>query len=153
MPHLSDSAVQRAAEASIVEGLASAIGVVLQAAGPIQVGGGARVEVDARSADGQILVEASARQGSLKGAQLKKVGQDLLKFALLRQLPEFADARLILAFASEDACGSVRGWLARTAHEFRIELTVVALPHRLKVEILEAQGRQVMVNQADDFLT
>jgi hypothetical protein len=80
--HLSDSAVQREAEAMIVDGLGAQLGVGLLPGGRLQVGGGAHVQVDARSENGGVLVEAHARQGALKGAQLKKVGQDILKFAL-----------------------------------------------------------------------
>jgi hypothetical protein len=35
------------------------------------------VAVDARSPDNSVFVEAYARQSSLKGAQLKKIGQDI----------------------------------------------------------------------------
>lgn len=150
MSHVSDSAVQRNAEAVIVSRLGQLLGVPLQAGGRVPVGTSAYVEVDARSADNSVFVEAYARQGVLKGAQLKKVGQDILKLALLRRIPEYCDARIIIAFASPAARGSVRGWLARAAEEFGVELEAVDLPPDLRERVREAQRRQVMVNVSPD---
>lgn len=109
MPHLSGSAVQRQAETSIVQKIGADLGVVLIPGGRISVGGGAHVQVDARTDEGDLLVEAYARQGALSGAQLKKVGQDILKLALLRRTEGWSDARMILAFASLGAKNSIRG--------------------------------------------
>ena len=104
------------------------------------------VEVDARSPDSSVFVEAYARQGPLEGAQMKKIGQDILKLALLRREATFADTRAIIAFASNEARESVRGWLRRAADAFGVELLVVAIPEDLRNEILSAQSRQMMVN-------
>lgn len=150
VPHLSDSAVQRAAEAVIVERLATELGVPLHVGGRVPVGGGAHIEVDALSTDDTVFVEAYARQGALKGAQLKKIGQDILKLALLRRQPEYVEARVLIAFASTEARDSIRGWLARAAGEFGIELCTVDVPADLRDQILEAQQRQVMVNLSVD---
>jgi len=109
------------------------------------------VQVDARSEADDVLVEVCARQGSLKGAQLKKVGQDVLKFALLRQSDAWVDSRMILAFASSEAKDSVRGWVAEAARAFDVMLVVVDLPKDVGDRIRGAQQRQVMVNlSADD---
>jgi hypothetical protein len=148
--HLSDSAVQRDAEAMIVAELGAQFGISLLPGGRLQVGGGAHVQVDARSENNGVLVEAYARQGALKGAQLKKVGQDILKFALLRQTGGWAEARMILAFASNEAKESIRGWLAQAAEVFEVELVVVALAREASERILAAQQRQVMVNLSAD---
>ncbi|MGH2777391.1 MAG: hypothetical protein ACRDJB_01955 [Actinomycetota bacterium] len=149
--HLSDSAVQRAAEVKIVQQLATELGVALLPGGRIQIGGGgAYVQVDARSAHDDVIVEAYARQGALKGAQLKKVGQDILKFALLRRTAGWVDARLILAFASAEAKESIRGWVAQAAEVFEVEFVVVDLPPEDREQILAAQQRQVMVNLSAD---
>lgn len=151
MTHLSDSAVQREAEATIVERLGADLGLALIAGGRIPVGENAHVQVDARSEADDVLVEVYARQGSLKGAQLKKVGQDVLKFALLRQSDAWVDSRMILAFASSEAKDSVRGWVAEAARAFEVMLVVVELPADVGDRIRSAQQRQVMVNlSADD---
>lgn len=150
MPHLSDSAVQRAAEAVIVHRLAAELGVPLQSGGRVPVGGGAYVEVDARSDDGAVFVEAYARQGALKGAQLKKIGQDILKLALLRRQPEYLNARAIIVFASEEARSSIRGWVAQAAIEFGVDLRTIEVPDELREQVRAAQQRQVMVNLSVD---
>ncbi len=145
--HLSDSSVQRRAEANIIAALAESQGLVLVPnPGRITLAGDVWVAVDARSPDNSVFVEAYARQGSLKGAQLKKIGQDILKLALLKRETTFADSRVIIAFASPEACDSVRGWLRRAAQAFDVELLVVQISEDLRNEILSAQSRQVMVN-------
>jgi len=145
--HLSDSDVQRRAEASIIAALAESWGVALAPTpGRITLAGDVGVEVDARAPDSSLFVEAYARQGSLKGAQLKKIGQDILKLALLKREASFADNRAIIAFASQEAHDSVRGWLRRAAEVFEVELLVVQISEELRNEILSAQSRQVMVN-------
>ena len=114
--HLSDSSVQRLAEATIVAALAESLGLeLLNNPGRITLAGEVWVEVDARSPDNSVFVEAYARQGPLKGAQLKKIGQDILKLALLQREANFGGTRAIIAFASEEARDSVRGWLRRAA--------------------------------------
>ena len=91
----------------------------------VPVGGGACVEVDASTRDHSTVVEAYARQGKLKGAQLKKIGQDILKLALLckHRLP--AETQAFIAFASEEARQSVGGWLEEAAERFGVTLIAV----------------------------
>lgn len=83
---------------------------------------------------------------SLRGAQLKKIGQDILKLALLKREATFTGTRAIIAFASAEARDSVRGWLRRAADAFGVELLVVAIPEDLRNEILSAQSKQMMMN-------
>lgn len=139
--------MQRRAETEIIAALAAAQGLkLLPKAGRVTLAGGVWVEVDARSEDGSVFVEAYARQGQLKGAQLKKIGQDVLKLALLKREVNYAETRAIIAFASQDACNSVSGWLRRAAEAFAVELCVVSITDELRQQILLAQSRQVMVN-------
>jgi hypothetical protein len=146
-PELSDSAVQRRAEADIIAALAAMEGLrFIEGPSRIALTGDVWVEVDARTEDGSVFVEAYARQGSLKGAQLKKIGQDVLKLALLKREADYANARAIIAFASDEARDSVRGWLRRAAESFDVELRVVSISSDLRAEILSAQSRQLMVN-------
>lgn len=145
--HLSDSSVQRQAEAAIIAAAADLLGLDLLASpGRITLAGDVWVEVDARAPDSSVFVEAYARQGPLKGAQLKKIGQDILKLALLQREAAFSGSRAIIAFASEEARDSVRGWLRRAADAFGVQLLVVPIPEDLRNEILAAQSRQMMVN-------
>lgn len=144
--HQSDSAVQRDAERAIIDALAAQLGVVLVGGGSLSLSGGVRIQLDARSEDGRFAVEAYARQGTLKGGQLKKIAQDVLKLALLRQEPDHADVRPTIVFASEDARSSITGWVRRAADVFGVELHVVDIAPELREEILATQEAQKMVN-------
>ncbi|WP_270888934.1 hypothetical protein [Pedococcus sp. 5OH_020] len=144
--HQSDSAVQRNAETAIVEALATKLGFK-GALSPkrVTVPGGSFVQLDACSDDESILVEAYARQGRLKGAQIKKISQDILKLAPLKRDPRMSDSRAIAVFASEEARDSITGWIRSAAEQFHIEQLVVDIPDSLRDEIKAAQAREVMV--------
>ncbi len=145
--HMSDSTVQRNAEAAIINSLAESLGTP-GALKPkrVAVPGGAFVELDASSDDDSVLVEAYARQGRLQGAQLKKVSQDILKLAFLKGDKARSASRAVIVFASEEACASITGWVRAAADHFRVELLVVDIPESVRVEIRAAQARLVMVN-------
>ncbi|MGW0504090.1 hypothetical protein [Micromonospora sp. NPDC003241] len=154
--HQSNSATQNRAEAEIVAALAESLGVVLSRPGRIALASGASIELDAATADMSVVVEAYARQGKLKGAQPKKIAQDVLKLALLKREAGRENTRAIIAFASPAARDSISGWLAQAAAAFDVELVAVKISTVLREEILEAQRRQVMVNTdlaADDLTT
>ena len=70
----------------------------------------------------------------------------MLKLALLKREADYTDTRAIIAFASQEARDSIKGWLRRAAEAFEVELRVVSISDELREEILEAQSRQVMVN-------
>ncbi|MBB0992345.1 hypothetical protein G6009_13185 [Dietzia sp. SLG510A3-30A2] len=145
-PHQSDSAVQREAETAIIAALAAKLGVDLVGGGILQLSGGVRISLDARSEDGKVAVEAYARQGTLKGGQLKKIAQDVLKLALLRREPGYTDVRPIIVFASEEARSSITGWVKHAAGVFGVELHVVDIDPGLREAIVATQLRQKMVN-------
>jgi hypothetical protein len=114
--------------------------------GKISITDRVTIEVDAATADRLVVVEAYARQGKLKGAQPKKIAQDILKLALLKQQPGRERTAAIIAFASQEAHHSISGWLRQAAKVFDIDLVVVDIDPELRQQILEAQRRQVMVN-------
>ena len=145
--HLSDSSVQQKAEGAIVNALVEQ----LHFQGPLKPKrvaalGGCYVQLDACSDDESILVEAYARQGRLKGAQIKKISQDILKLALLKRDARLCDSRALIVFASDEARDSITGWIRSAAEQFGVELLVVDIPDALRDEIRSAQARQVMVN-------
>jgi hypothetical protein len=120
----------------------------------IRLSTGAHVEIDAATDDEKIVAEAYARQGRLKGAQPKKIAQDILKLALLKREVGREETRTIIALASGEARDSISGWLREAVHAFGIELRVVEISDGLRAEIRAAQARQVMVNLdyvADDL--
>jgi hypothetical protein len=139
--------VQQKAEEAIVGALAERLGMP-GALHPrrLPVVGGSFVQLDACSEDESVLVEAYARQGTLRGAQIKKISQDILKLALLKREPRFSQARAIIVFASGEARASVTGWIRAAAEQFGVELMVVDISGEIRDEIRSAQARQVMVN-------
>jgi hypothetical protein len=81
------------------------------------------------------------------GAQIKKGTQDILKLALIKNQPNRAQTRTVVAFASQDAHDSITGWVRGAARTFGVDLVVVnELPAGLREEIITAQRRQVMVH-------
>lgn len=142
--YLSDSRVQQEAEPVIVEAAASVTGHGPLAPARVTLEGGTYVDVDGVSVDRAVFVEAYARQGSLKGAQIKKISQDILKLAMIRRL--HPDAQTVIAFASEEAHDSIRGWLRHAAETLSVRLLVVDIPADLRARIRTAQEGQVMVN-------
>ncbi|MFL0580220.1 hypothetical protein [Dietzia sp. 179-F 9C3 NHS] len=156
-PHPSDSSVQRGAESAIVAALSEKLRIPFDAGGALTLSNGARIHLDAVSEDGGAAVEAYARQGRLKGGQLKKIAQDVLKLAMLRQDPDYTDVRAIIAFASDEARQSITGWVQHAADVFGVEFHVVDLDPALRAQLLTTQERQKMVNvplpeAADDVL-
>jgi hypothetical protein len=145
--HPSSSAVQTKAERKIVCALARKCGIELvHQPGKILLGGGVYVEVDGATPDLSVVVEAYARQGKLKGAQLKKISQDILKLALLKRESGHEIRRAVIAFASQEARASISGWIQQAAVAFGIEFIVVEIPEELRAEIRDAQDRAIMVN-------
>ncbi|MDX6708983.1 MAG: hypothetical protein QOI48_4829 [Solirubrobacteraceae bacterium] len=146
--HVSDSAIQRRAEAVIRDRLAERLGMPL-AARTITLAAGAPVQVDAASPDGKVLAEIFARQGELKGGQQKKVSIDTLKLITIRC--EHPDTRLVIAFADEKASryATGGGWVAQALRTWNVDVEIIDIPQDLCDEILAAQQRQRMVN-ADD---
>ncbi len=153
--HLSSSTVQTQAEKAIIAALAASRGIDLICRPPkIALSKGGHIEVDGATRDRSVVVEAYARQGKLKGAQPKKIAQDILKLALLKREVGWENAEAIVAFASDDARESITGWLRQAAETFDVQLEVVDLSQGLRDQIMRAQSRQVMVNLdrvADDI--
>jgi hypothetical protein len=152
--HPSSSLTQLRAELEIVEAVAQLWNVDLRPRpGKVTVADGVAVEVDAASADFGVVVEAYARQGRLKGAQPKKIAQDILKLALLKRAPGREATRAVIAFASSEARESITGWLQHAADSFGVELVVVEIADETRAAIRASQDRQLMVNNsvlADD---
>jgi hypothetical protein len=139
--HPGDSAVQLAAEPLMIVAVAQAIGVPLEKK-RLPLARGAHCEVDGVSDNGNVLVEAFAHQGALRGAQLKKVSEDAFKLVTLAK--DRAGMRLIVAFADDLAAKSFlgRSWKAEALRIWGVEVLVVALRGDVRAEIREAQVRQ-----------
>lgn len=139
--HVGDSAVQRVAEPLMVEAVAKVIGVPL-AKKRLPLAHGVQCEVDGVSADGKVLVEAYAHQGTMRGAQLKKISEDAFKLVTLaRGRPGM---RLIVAFADELAATSFLGksWRAEALRIWSVEVLVIELHDDVRDDLRDAQVRQ-----------
>lgn len=151
---VSDSEVQRRAEAFIRERLAEHLGVTLDPK-VITLAAGAPLHVDAVSPDGGVMAEIFARQGELKGGQQKKVAIDALKLITIRR--ERPHTKLVIAFADVEASGYATGggWVAQALRTWDVKVEVVDIPQELRDEIRTAQKQQRMVNAdeaADDVV-
>lgn len=139
-----DASVQSAAEAVLRAEVSTLLNVDLVAR-RLSLPDGNQVAVDAVADQPQILCEIFARVGTLKGGQIKKVAEDLLKLITIqRLLPEWREARIVLVFASEDAASSVRGWLLGAIRAWGAELLVVPVEAGLREQLLAAQREQWM---------
>jgi hypothetical protein len=143
--HVSDSAVQRRAEAVIRELLSERLGVPLTPR-TIKLQAGAPVQVDAASVDGTVLAEIFARQGALKGGQQKKVAIDTLKLITIHR--EQPAKQLVICFADKEAAAYATGggWVAQAVRTWGVDVEVVDIPADLRAEIVAAQAGQTMVN-------
>ncbi len=141
--HPSDSKVQVLAEAVILAALSKSLGVTLDQGAKVIVGG-SHVQPDGVSEDQSVYVEVFAHIGKLHGGQRHKVSTDALKLIAIREA--YPDARLILAFADDEAAASVSGWKAATLLANGIEVQTVNLAPLERAKIEAAQTRQRMVN-------
>lgn len=102
-----DASVQTTAEIALRAEASRLLGADLTAR-RLTLPGENHVAVDGVADDPRILCEIFARVGTLKGGQVKKIAEDLLKLVTVRRLlPEWADARIVRAFASEEARGGL----------------------------------------------
>jgi hypothetical protein len=125
----------------MVEAIAKTIRVPL-AKKRLPVAADVYCEVDGVSPDERVLVEAFAHQGTMRGAQLKKVSEDALKLVSLAK--GRTDTRLIIAFADELAAKSFLGssWKAEALRIWDVEVLVVELHGNVRAGIRDAQVRQ-----------
>lgn len=142
-PHPSNSDAQLDAEWAILFQLGINIDVALNQGTGVAIGD-AEVKPDGAALDNSVFVEVFAHIGPMKGGQKHKVSTDALKLLAIREI--HPKARLMLAFADEDAARSVSGWKAATLEANKIEVRVVDLDPGERSKIEAAQVRQRMVN-------
>jgi hypothetical protein len=138
-PHPSNSDAQVDAEWAILFKLGITIDVALNQGSSVPIGD-SEVKPDGAALDNSVFVEVFAHIGPLKGGQKHKVSTDALKLLAIREV--HPRARLVLAFADEDAARSVSGWKAATLDANKIEVRVVDLDPGERLKIEAAQARQ-----------
>lgn len=141
--HKSDSTEQQTAESHILRAIESQLGLRFVEGATLGIG----VQPDGIDPENKVVVEAYARVGQLKGAQLHKVKADLLKLAYIEKRlgPGW---RKIMCFGSTEAASFLLGtsWAAEAAKAFGIEIHVQPLPTEQAQLVKAAQERQRMVN-------
>lgn len=141
--HKSDSAEQQEAESFILASVADRLSLNFDKDADLGLG----VKPDGIDLHKKVVVEAYARVGQLKGAQLHKVKSDLLKLAYIDKKLG-SGWRKIMCFGSQEAASFLLGssWAAEAARSFGIEIFVEPLPREQEEYVLAAQERQRMVN-------
>ncbi len=140
--HPSDSLPQRDAELVIIAALSAKLGASL-AKSSIPIGNGGRVELDGASADLNVLVEAYAHQGVLRGGQPKKLATDALKLTWIGR--QVGATRLILAVADEQVEAYLRrpkAWLTQALIDLSVEVVCVDLDEATAAALRTAQTVQ-----------
>jgi len=149
--HASDSAVQRRVEEHILRLASEELHFELKhrvwTEARTTLPDGARIDVDGYCPDPLTYAEVFARQGKLKGGQIHKVAQDVLKLVTVRKLLA-PNAQLYVVFADKSAAAILdgRGWLAEAARAWDVKPLVVRLDTELRDELNKAQDRQRMIN-------
>lgn len=144
--HQSDSTVQVEAEETIRRCFFEEKNVVVEPRTILL--NGSKVFVDGVCDEPRWLAEIYAHVGKLRGAQPKKIAQDILKLVTIRAaVPDWTESKLTILFADNDAMQCVASsWLGTSATLHGVELYAVTLPESVKNSILEAQSRQAMTN-------
>lgn len=143
--HASDSTEQQEAEAYMLNALEQELNLSFEpnCKLPSYIG----VQPDAVDLKNKVVVEAYARVGELKGAQLHKVKGDILKLIFIQE--KMGEPwRKIMCFADESVAKYVMGksWVAEAARTFGVEVFVKELPEEQASLVKQAQVRQRMVN-------
>lgn len=147
--HPSRSDVQQETEAIVVDRLNEAAAKHGITYGPETIGCfGEKVKIDAVGRKGEKVVELVdiyARQGKLKGGQLKKPTDDAARLMLAARAlkADGHDPRLRLVWCHEGAVEQVkRGWRGQALIAMGVEIEAITLPKQQVEKILKAQQVQ-----------
>jgi hypothetical protein len=141
--HKSDSTEQQTAEEHLLRAIEKKLGLHFVEGATLGIG----VQPDGIDPVNKVVVEAYARVGELKGAQLHKVKADILKLVYIEKKLG-ASWRKIMCFGSNEAASFLLGtsWAAEAARIFCVEVHVELLSIEQATLVKAAQKRQRMVN-------
>ena len=141
--HKSDSTEQKTAESHLLRAIEEKLGLHFVVGETLGIG----VQPDGIDPKNKVVVEAYARIGELKGAQLNKVKADILKLAYIDKKLG-SGWRKIRCFGSAEAAAFLLGssWAAEAARIFGVEVHVEPLSNEQATLVKAAQTRQRMVN-------
>jgi hypothetical protein len=105
------------------------------------------IDAVGRDSKGKVveLAEIYARQGKLKGGQLKKPTDDAARLVLAQKhaVPRGRKPRLRLAWCCEEAAGQVRrGWRGKALESMGIAIDVIDVDPKALESVRNAQKRQ-----------
>ena len=111
---------------------------------------GVHIVPDLYSEKDRIVGEIFAHIGSLKVGQKHKMSQDILKMLLLEQI-KGVKYRKVLVIVDDKIEAYLKGksFIAESIRQFDIEIKKIDLSSKDYEKIMNAQKRQVMVNEAD----
>jgi len=140
--HPSNSAVQRAAEAEILQKLSLELGCELSNA-KVDVGTSKPLEIDSYCESPRILCEVYAHIGKLIGAQYQKLLTDAIKMLLVERILG-TKCKKYLVFADNVASRTFEAgsWCAQAVQTFAVLVKVVRLKPSTQAAVLAAQERQ-----------
>ena len=108
---------------------------------------GVHIEPDFYSKEAKIVGEIFAHHGKTKGGQNHKVAQDILKMLLLEKTEGITYRKLLVVCDKQmEKALTGKSALAESIRQFGINLLCVELPEELRDKILDAQNRQIMIN-------
>lgn len=111
---------------------------------------GIHIVPDLYSEKDRIVGEIFAHIGSLKVGQKYKMSQDILKMLLLEQI-KGVKYRKVLVIVDDKIEAYLKGksFIAESIRQFDIEIKKIDLSAKDYEKIMNAQKRQVMVNETD----
>lgn len=111
---------------------------------------GIHIVPDLYSEKDRIVGEIFAHIGSLKVGQQHKISQDILKMLLLEKIKGVKYRKLLVIVDDKiEEYLKRKSFIAESIRQFDIEIKKINLPAGTYEKIVNAQRRQVMVNETD----
>lgn len=113
---------------------------------------GVHIVPDLYSEQDRIVGEIFAHIGSLKVGQQHKISQDILKMLLLEKIKGVKYRKMIVIVDNTiEEYLKGKSFIAESIRQFGIEIKKVDISEKNYKEIMNAQKRQVMVNNIEEF--
>lgn len=105
---------------------------------------------DLYSEEYRIVCEIFAHIGLLKTGQKHKISQDILKMLLLEKSKELKYRKVLVVIDDKiEQYLSGKSFIAESIRQFGIEVKKISLSDEIYETVLNAQKRQIMINEDD----